>query len=127
MRKPQVTIFEAIHQAGLELLQRNCDVKTAYGASRSVIFELTRTSDAIIVKSVVKVDVEGGRHVPLALASRLAPLQIRGGEEGEEGEEESVEIAGEGSEDEWETLEEEGEGGGELHGAPLQAAGTGSL
>ena len=50
-------------------------------------------------------------HVPLALASRLAPLQIRGGEEGEEGEEESVEIAGEGSEDEWETLEEEGEGG----------------
>lgn len=58
MRKPQVTIFEAVHQAGLDLLLRNCDVKTAYGASRSVIFELTRASDAIIVKSVVKVDVE---------------------------------------------------------------------
>jgi len=58
MTKPQVTIFEAIHQAGLERLRRDCDVQTAYGASRSEIIERTRASDVIIVKSVVKVDVE---------------------------------------------------------------------
>lgn len=58
MTKPQVTIFEAIHQGGLERLRRDCDVQTAYGASRVEIVERTRASDAIIVKSVVKVDVE---------------------------------------------------------------------
>jgi len=45
MTKPQVTIFEAIHQAGLERLRRDCDVQIAYGASRSEIIERTRASD----------------------------------------------------------------------------------
>ena len=58
MNKPKITIFEAIHHAGFELLSQNCNVEVAYGAPRAEIIERTSTSDAIIVKSVVKVDRE---------------------------------------------------------------------
>ena len=58
MTKPQITIFESIHEAGLERLRRDCNVQTAYGASRNEIIERTRLSNTIIVKSVVKVDME---------------------------------------------------------------------
>jgi D-3-phosphoglycerate dehydrogenase len=58
MIKPRVILFEAIHEVGIELLRYDCDVRLACGAYRLEIMEWTSKSDAIIVKSVVKVDVE---------------------------------------------------------------------
>ena len=58
MTQPLITIFEHIHQSGIDELCKFADVKFAYGASRKQHIELSRVSDVIIVKSAVQVDKE---------------------------------------------------------------------
>ena len=56
--KPIVTIFERINQSGIDQLDKFADITIAYGATRSEQLNLSRKSDVIIVKSVVRVDKE---------------------------------------------------------------------
>jgi D-3-phosphoglycerate dehydrogenase len=56
--KPIVTIFEAIHPKGIELLSKFLDIRLAIGASRSEQLTLSAKSSVIIIKSVVVVDKE---------------------------------------------------------------------
>ncbi len=56
--KPIVTIFETINQSGIDQLDKFADITIAYGATRSEQLNLSRKSDVIIVKSVVRVDKE---------------------------------------------------------------------
>jgi len=56
--RPIVTIFETIHQSGIDELCKFADVKIACGVSRDECMELSKKSDAIIIKSSVQVDKE---------------------------------------------------------------------
>ena len=48
--KPVITIFEAIHNLGIEDMSRFADVRIAYGADRANCLKLSSESDAIVVK-----------------------------------------------------------------------------
>ena len=56
--KPIVTIFEVIHDSGIEYLAEFADVRFAYGVDRIQCLKMASESDAIVVKSVVQVDKE---------------------------------------------------------------------
>jgi len=56
--KPIITIFEEIHSSGIEYLSEFADIRLAYGINRSHCLKLSSESDAIVVKSVVRVDKE---------------------------------------------------------------------
>jgi len=58
MNKIKVTIFESIHEAGIEELKTFADVDFKLGAPRDIIKSASSESDVIIVKSVTKVDSE---------------------------------------------------------------------
>lgn len=64
MSRPLITIFEQIHQSGIDELRKFADIKLAFGASRRQHIELSSISDAIIVKSAVQVDDELMRNAP---------------------------------------------------------------
>ena len=55
---PTITIFEAIHSSGIELMSEFADVRFAYGVDRENCLKLSSASDAIVIKSVVQVDKE---------------------------------------------------------------------
>ena len=56
--KPVISIFEVIHNIGIDYLTEFADIKFAYGADRKQCLALTSESDAIVIKSVVQVDKE---------------------------------------------------------------------
>jgi D-3-phosphoglycerate dehydrogenase / 2-oxoglutarate reductase len=56
--RPIITIFESIHAGGIDVLNEFADVRMAYGVDRLECLRLTAISDAIIVKSVIRVDKE---------------------------------------------------------------------
>ena len=56
--KPIITIFEAIHNIGIEYLSEFAEVKLAYGVNRKKCLQLASKSNAIVVKSVIQVDKE---------------------------------------------------------------------
>lgn len=58
LMKPIITIFEAIHPDGIACLSSFADVRTALGVNREDCLKLSSVSDAIIVKSVIQVDIE---------------------------------------------------------------------
>ena len=51
-------LLETINQSGIDQLDKFADITIAYGATRSEQLNLSRKSDVIIVKSVVRVDKE---------------------------------------------------------------------
>ena len=54
--RPIITIFESIHADGIDFLNEFADVRIAIGADRHKCLRMTALSDAIIVKSVIRVD-----------------------------------------------------------------------
>ena len=62
--KPIVTIFEVIHDSGIEYLAEFADVRFAYGVDRIQCLKMASESDAIVVKSVVQVDKELLKNSP---------------------------------------------------------------
>lgn len=56
--KSVITIFDSIHQSGIDKMSEFLDVNIAYGVDRKKCLELSSTSNVIIVKSGVKVDKE---------------------------------------------------------------------
>ena len=71
MIKPVITIFEFIHQSGIDELSKFAEVTTAYGATREQHIELSNLSDIIIVKSAVQVDKELlGSSTSLSIVAR---------------------------------------------------------
>ena len=54
--KPRVTILEAFHAEGIELLEQFAEVEILLGLSREDILEAIKDSVGIIVRSVVQVD-----------------------------------------------------------------------
>ena len=56
--RPIITIFDSIHQSGIDRLSEFSDVNVAYGVDRKKCLELSNTSNVIIVKSGVEVDKE---------------------------------------------------------------------
>ena len=58
MYRPTVTVFETIHQSGIDELRKFTDLKIACNVSREECMKLTRHSEVIIVKSIIQVDKE---------------------------------------------------------------------
>jgi len=58
LSQPIVTVFEAIHQDGLDALSEFSEVRIAIGASRDKQLMLASDSDVVILKSVVRIDGE---------------------------------------------------------------------
>jgi D-3-phosphoglycerate dehydrogenase len=56
--KSVITIFDSIHQSGIDKMSEFSDVNIAYGVDRKKCLELSSTSNVIIVKSGVEVDKE---------------------------------------------------------------------
>ncbi len=56
--KSVITIFDSIHQSGIDKISEFSDVNIAYGVDRKKCLELSSTSNVIIVKSGVEVDKE---------------------------------------------------------------------
>jgi D-3-phosphoglycerate dehydrogenase len=54
--RPVITIFDSIHQSGIDKLSEFSDVSMAYGVDRKRCLELSSISNVIIVKSGVEVD-----------------------------------------------------------------------
>lgn len=56
--RPVITIFDSIHQSGIDKMSEFSDVNIAYGVDRKKCLELSSASNVIIVKSGVEVDKE---------------------------------------------------------------------
>jgi D-3-phosphoglycerate dehydrogenase / 2-oxoglutarate reductase len=56
--KPVITIFDSIHQSGIDKMSEFSDVNIAYGVDRKKCLELSSASNVIVVKSGVEVDKE---------------------------------------------------------------------
>ena len=63
--KSVITIFDSIHQSGIDKISEFFDVNIAYDVDRKKCLELSSTSNVIIVKSGVEVDKELLKNSPL--------------------------------------------------------------
>lgn len=64
-QRPIVVVAEAIAEAGLDALNRGCEVRNLVGAERNAVIEALREASALIVRSETTVDREMIQGAPL--------------------------------------------------------------